>query len=99
VNNNQPMDLDHNQIMKHIICHNDYINFDIMVDAPSNFLIDSIASPKGENNERIMSWGTLPGLQHFGGKGARWNFGMGTRESDKQVNYSHGLAQTKQQID
>jgi hypothetical protein len=23
---------------------------------------------------------------------------MGTRESDKQVDYSHGLAQTKQQV-
>jgi len=24
------MDLDHNQIMKRIICHNDFIDFDIM---------------------------------------------------------------------
>jgi len=24
-----------------------------------------------------------------------WSFGMGIRKIDKQVNYSHGLAQTK----
>jgi hypothetical protein len=29
--------------------------------------MDSITSPKGENNRRIRSWGMLPGLQHFGG--------------------------------
>jgi hypothetical protein len=28
------MDLDHNQIIKRIICHNDSIDFDIMVNAP-----------------------------------------------------------------
>jgi hypothetical protein len=35
--------------------------------------------------------------QHFGGKEACWSFGMGTMMSDKWDNYSHGLAQTKQQ--
>jgi len=29
-------------------------------------------SLKRENNERIRSCGTFPGLQHFGGKGACW---------------------------
>jgi hypothetical protein len=33
-----------------------------------------------------------------GVKGACWNFGMGTRTNDKWVNYSHGLAQTKQEV-
>ncbi len=32
-----------------------------MVNAPSNSLMDSTVSPKGENNGRIKSWGTLPG--------------------------------------
>ncbi len=54
--------------------------------------------PKGENNGRIKSWGTLPNSQHFGGRGVCWNYGMETRKSDKQVNYSHGLAQIKQQV-
>ncbi len=60
--------------------------------------MDSTASPKGENNGSIMSWGMLFGLQHFEGRGVRWNSGMGTRESDKQVNYSNIPTQTKQQI-
>jgi hypothetical protein len=33
-----------------------------------------------------------------GVKNACWNFGMGIRTNDKWVNYSHGLAQTKQQV-
>ncbi len=40
----------------------------------------------------------FPSSQHFGGRGVCWNFGMGTRKIDKQVNYSHGPAQIKQQI-
>jgi len=31
-------------------------------------------------------------------KGVCWSFGMRIRTNDKQVNYSHGLAQTKQQV-
>ncbi len=58
-------------------------------DTPLNSLMDSTTSPEGENNGRISSWGMLPGLQHFGGKGACWSSGMGIRQSDKQVNYSH----------
>jgi hypothetical protein len=55
-------------------------------------------SPKGENNGRIKSCDTLPGSWHFGGKGACWSFEMKTRKNDKQVNYSHEFAQTKQQL-
>jgi hypothetical protein len=62
-----------------------------LTDAPSNSLMDSIVNPKHENNGRIMSWGMLLGSQHFGGKNACWSFGMGTKKSDKQVNYPHGL--------
>jgi hypothetical protein len=37
-------------------------------------------------------------LQHFEGKGACWSSKMGTKMSDKSINYSHGHAQTKQQV-
>ncbi len=36
------------------------------------------------------------GSQHFKGKKACWSFGMRIMTSDKQVNYSHEPAQTKQ---
>jgi hypothetical protein len=37
--------------------------------------------------------------QHFGGvKRACYSFGMKIRTNDKRVNYSHGPAQTKQQV-
>jgi hypothetical protein len=35
----------------------------------------------------------------LGVRKVRWSFRMGTKMSDKQVNYSHELAQTKQQVD
>ncbi len=69
------------------------INIACMVtDTPPNSLMDSIVSPKVENSERIMSWVTLPGSQHLGGRRVCWISRMGTRKSDKQVNYSHGPA-------
>jgi hypothetical protein len=40
----------------------------------------------------------FPGSQHFEGRGACWSSEMGTRMNDKQINYSHELAQTKQQV-
>jgi len=52
----------------------------------------------GDYIGRRRSWGTLFSLQHFGGKGACWSSGMGAMKNDKQVNYSHRLAQTKQQV-
>jgi hypothetical protein len=50
---------------------------------------------KGGDKRRRKSWDAFLGLQHFGGKGACWSLGMGTWKIDKQLNYSHGLAQTK----
>jgi hypothetical protein len=67
-----------------------------MCDAPSNSLMDSTVSPKCENNERIRNWGKLPGSQHFGVEGVWWNSMMGTKKSDKQINYSQRPTQTKQ---
>jgi hypothetical protein len=40
----------------------------------------------------------LTNLQHSESKRACWSSGMGTRTNDKEVNYSHGFAQTKQQV-
>jgi hypothetical protein len=40
----------------------------------------------------------LPSSQHFGGKGVCWSFKIGIKKGDKQINYSHGPAQTKQQV-
>ncbi len=53
---------------------------------------------KCENNGRIKSEGTSLGSQHFGCRKACWSSRMGTKTSDKSVNYSHGLAQIKQQV-
>jgi hypothetical protein len=38
------------------------------------------------------------GSQHFGGRGACHIFEMRIKKNNKQVNYSYGLAQTKQQV-
>jgi hypothetical protein len=48
--------------------------------------MDSTVSPKAESNGRTRSWNMLPSFQHFGGRGACWSFGIGTRKNDKQVN-------------
>jgi hypothetical protein len=55
---------------------------------------------KDEDNgrRRRSIWGVLPDSQHFGGRGVCWSFGMGTRKIDKQIHYSQGRAQTKQQV-
>ncbi len=53
---------------------------------------------KGEDSGRKRNWGTFPSSQHFEGRGVFWNSKMGTRKIDKQVNYSHKPAQTKQQV-
>ncbi len=45
--------------------------------------MDSILSPKGENNKSIRSWGTLLGSKHFKGRGVCCSSRMGTRKSDK----------------
>jgi hypothetical protein len=45
-----------------------------------------------------MSWGTLFGSQYFRGRKVCWSSRMGTKTSDKQINYSYELAQTKQQV-
>jgi hypothetical protein len=39
----------------------------------------------------------FPDLQHFVGRGACWSSGMGLGITTS-INYSHGHAQTKQQV-
>jgi hypothetical protein len=68
------------------------------IDTPPNSSIDSTTSPKVKTTKGIRSWGMLPNSYHFGGRKACWSFEMGIKTNDKWVNYSHGLAQTKQQV-
>jgi hypothetical protein len=69
---------------------------------PPNSLKDSNVSLKMKTTEEKGVEGcSLTRNTSRGGMGVRracWSFGMGTRMNDKGVNYSHGLAQTKQQI-
>jgi hypothetical protein len=55
--------------------------------------MDSIVSPKVKTIKGGV--GAFLSSQHFGGKGVCQD---GTRKIDKQINYSHGPAQTKQQV-
>jgi len=65
-------------------------------------LKDSNASSKmkttEEKIERCSLTRNISRVRGRGGRGACWSFEMGTRMNDKWVNYSHGPAQTKQQI-
>jgi hypothetical protein len=40
----------------------------------------------------------FPGSQDFGGRGACWSFKIRIKKIDKQINFSHGPVQTKQQV-
>jgi len=51
-----------------------------------------------ENNERKRRWGVFLGSQHFEGREVCWSFRMGSKKINEQFNYSHELAQTKQQV-
>ncbi len=53
---------------------------------------------KGENNRRIMSCSMLLSSQHFEGRRSCQSSKMGTKTSDKWVNYSHRPTQTKQKV-
>jgi len=66
-------------------------------DAPPNSSKNSNASSK----LKIVKEGVgIRSLAHniSGVRGPCWSFRMGTKTNDKQVNYSHGLPQTKQQV-
>jgi len=66
-------------------------------DAPPNSLMDSTTSPKVKTLEgKIIGARSL--ACNTSGVEAVLEFQNGTRMSDKRVNYSSGLAQTKQQV-
>jgi hypothetical protein len=62
------------------------------------FLTNLTVNPKVKTVGKKRNWGTPPNLQHFKGIRVCWNSGMEIKMSDKRVNYSHGLTQTKQQV-
>jgi hypothetical protein len=64
-------------------------------DAPLSALMDWNADPKMKTTEGGVG---APSLAYSisGVEGVCWSSRMGTKKIDKQVNYSHGLAQTKQ---
>jgi hypothetical protein len=67
------------------------------IDAPPNSLTDSNANL----NVKIMEEGIgICSLAYstLGVRRACWSFEMGTKTSDKWVNYSHIYVQTKQQV-
>jgi hypothetical protein len=67
-------------------------------EAPPNSLKDSNASPKVKTTQKEGVG--LCSIVHntLGVRRVSWNFGMGNRMSDKWVNYSYELVQTKQQV-
>ncbi len=59
--------------------------------------MDSFES-KGWKQHKDKELGHVIWFVTLWGKGVCWSFGMGTRKNDKEVNYSHRPAQTKNQV-
>jgi hypothetical protein len=70
----------------------------IGVDTPPNSSKNSNVSPKMKTmeEERIGAHSLTHNISRV--KKVCWSFGIGTRTSDKHVNYSYQFAQTKQQV-
>jgi hypothetical protein len=68
-----------------------------MIDASPNFVKNSNVNPKVKTVEEGIE---VRSLIHNTSrvKKACWSFRMGTKMNDKWVNYSHRLAQIKQQV-
>jgi hypothetical protein len=68
-----------------------------MINTSLNFLKDSNANLKVKTMEERVEVCSL--IRNISGiKMTCWNSRMGTGMNDKQINYSHGPAQTKQQV-
>jgi hypothetical protein len=69
----------------------------VISDTHPNSLINSTVSPNVKTAKEGVG---VRFLVHStsGMRRAYWSFGMGARVNDKQVNYSHRCAQTKQQV-
>jgi hypothetical protein len=66
-------------------------------DAPPSSLMDSLQVQRWkQQKERKLD--TFLNSLHFKGRGACWSSRMEIRKIDMELNYSHGPAQTKQQV-
>jgi len=70
----------------------------MVFDAPPNSLIDSIANPKVKITKGEGVGARSLGRSTLGVEGCVGAPGWGLGRVTKQINYSHGLAQTKQQV-
>jgi len=61
--------------------------------------MDSTANPKVKTMKGEKVGARSLACSILGGRMACWSSRMGTKKSDKQVNYSHGPTQIKQQVD
>jgi hypothetical protein len=67
-----------------------------MIEASSKSLKDSNVSPKVKIMKGVEVCFLIPSISKV--RNACWSSEMGTKMSDKWVNYSHGPAQSKQQV-
>ncbi len=67
-------------------------------DAPPSSLMDSTMSPKVMTTKRGRVGARSLACNILGVERVCGSFEMGTRNIDKQVNYLHGPAKTKQQV-
>jgi hypothetical protein len=67
-----------------------------MIDASPNSVKNSNVNPKVKTVEGIKVFSLIHSTSRV--KKACWSFRMGTKMNDKWVNYSHRLAQIKQQV-
>jgi hypothetical protein len=80
-----------------IIGGNKHYRFWFTLDTPPSSLMDSIASPKLKTTkgEGVGVRSLVRNTSRVEGVLELWD---GTKKIDKQINYSHELAQTKQQV-
>jgi hypothetical protein len=78
-----------------IIGGDKHYHFRFTLEAPPSYLMDSIASPKLKitKGEGIGARSLVRSISGVEGVLELWD---GTKKIDKQINYSHKLAQTKQ---
>ncbi len=72
----------------------------LVINTPPSSLMDSTTSPKMKTTKGKGVGACFLTCNILGVEGrACWSSGMETKKIDEQINYSHGLAQTKQQVD
>jgi hypothetical protein len=83
--------------MGFVVCHHTLHFDEVLSQHTPHSLKDSNASPKVETMEKGVGVHSLA-RSTSGVEWVCWRSGMGIMTSDKRVNYSHKLAQTKQQV-